>query len=129
MDGSVIAVAGPSSFHARRIPFVSRYVLARDSFDATHDDPLESIHLHGHHFDVEVHEQTEVTTKLQTHLHDVCAELDRHVLGDMLIGGSQTGQGIASWIMERLLINHPKITRVELWWEPDFRYGVTRDIR
>ncbi len=108
---------------------MSRYVLARDSFDATHNDPLESLHLHGHHFEVEVTEQTEVTTKLQSNLANICAELHLHSLGDMLIGGSQTGQGIASWVMERLLINHPKITRVEVWWEPDFRHGVTRDIR
>jgi 6-pyruvoyl-tetrahydropterin synthase len=108
---------------------VSRYISARFSFDATHNDPLETQHLHGHRFEVEVSEQTEVTSKLREHLAEVCRELHLRSLDEMLTGGSQTGQGIASWILERLLINHPKITRIELWWEPDFRYGVTRDIR
>jgi 6-pyruvoyl-tetrahydropterin synthase len=108
---------------------MSRYAIARFSFDATHNDPLETKYLHGHHFTVEVTEQTEVNSKLLNHLEDVCAELHLHSLDEMLTGGSQTGQGIASWIMERLLISHPKITRIELWWDPDFRYGITRDIR
>jgi 6-pyruvoyl-tetrahydropterin synthase len=108
---------------------MSRYAIARFSFDATHHDPLESHHLHGHHFTVEVTEQTEVTTDIRRNLEAICNELHLHQLNDMLVGGSQTGQGIASWVMERLLINHPKITRLELWWDPDFRYGITRDIR
>ena len=108
---------------------MSRYIIARFSFDATHSDPLETPHLHGHHFVVEVTEQTEVTTQIVWNLQAICSELHLHQLSDMLVGGSQTGQGIASWILERLLINHPKITRLELWWDPDLRYGITRDIR
>ena len=108
---------------------MSRYVRARSSFDATHQDLLESPHLHGHRFHVEVTEQTEVTTKVRESLEAVCAELHLHRLDEMLVGGAQTGQGIASWILERLLINHPKIIRIELWWDPDFRHGITRDIR
>lgn len=108
---------------------MSRYVVARRVFDSTHRDETESSHLHGHRFTVVVTEQTEVVTKLPDHLRAVLDELHLHSLDDMLIGGSQTGQGIAAWIMERLLINHPKVTSVELWWDPDLRYGVTRDIR
>ena len=108
---------------------MSRYIIARFSFDATHNDPLETKYLHGHHFEVEVTEQTEVNTQIDQHLGLVRSELHLHSLDEMLIGGSQTGQGLASWILERLLINHPKITRIELWWEPDIRYGITRDIR
>jgi hypothetical protein len=108
---------------------VSRYVVAKCHFDSTHDDPLESPHLHGHRFHVEVTEQTEVTTLLAERLGAVCGELNVHRLDEMLVGGAQTGQGITSWILERLLINHPKIIRIEVWWDPDFRYGITRDIR
>lgn len=108
---------------------MSRYVVASAYFDATHHDPLESAHPHGHHFIVEITEQTEVTTKILEHLVDIISELHHHSLDEMLTGGSQTGQGIASWILERLLINHPKITRIELWWDPRLKYGVTRDIR
>lgn len=108
---------------------MSRYVVASASFDATHNDPLETAHLHGHHFEVEVTEQTEVNTRILEHLADICSELHHHSLDEMLTGGSQTGQGIASWILERLLINHPKITKIEVWWNPLMRYGVTRDIR
>jgi hypothetical protein len=108
---------------------VSRYVVASAYFDATHHDPLESVHPHGHHFEVEVTEQTEVTTKILERLVDILSELHQHSLDDMLVGGSQTGQGIASWILERLLINHPKITRIELWWDRRLKYGITRDIR
>lgn len=107
---------------------MTRYTVARRSFDATHYDEAETHHLHGHHFTVEVTDLSEVSS-IASHLEDVCRELHLHRLDEMLVGGSQTGQGIASWIMERLLINHPKITRVEVWWNPDLRYGVTREIR
>lgn len=108
---------------------MSRYVIARTSFDSTHYDTSESVHPHGHRFRVEVTEQTEVTTRIRESLSAVCSELHLHELHDMLTGGSQSGQGIASWILERLLINHPKITRIEVSWDPDITYGITRDIR
>lgn len=108
---------------------MSRYIVASTSFDATHNDPLESPHLHGHRFEVEVTEQTEISTDILKNLVDICSELHHHSLDEMLTGGSQSGQGIASWIMERLLINHPKIVRLELWWDPRLRYAVTRDLR
>lgn len=108
---------------------MSRFVVASTSFDASHRNADEGPHLHGHHFSVEVTEQTEISSSILRHLEDVCAELHLHDLDEMLFGGSSSGPGIPSWILERLLINHPKITRIEVWWDPRLRYGVTRDIR
>jgi hypothetical protein len=108
---------------------VSRYIVATQSFDASHRDPDESPHRHGHTYHVAVTEQTEVRSPLPAHLADICAELHLRDLDEMLVGGSSTGPGIASWVLERLLINHPKITRVEVWTDPSLVHGVTREIR
>lgn len=108
---------------------MSRYIVVSQHFDASHRDPDESPHRHGHSYQIEVTEQTEIRSSLPAHLSDVCSELHLRDLDDMLQGGSSTNPGIASWILERLLINHPKITRVEVWTDPRHRYGITRELR
>jgi len=108
---------------------VNRYLKARASFDATHQDPSEGAHLHGHHFHVSVVEQSEVETGLLADLRGIVSEFDLRPLGEMLVGGSQTGPGLASWFMERLLTHHPRITSVEVWWDGNAVYGVKRDVR
>ena len=106
-----------------------RYIVATSEFDASHQDPDESPHRHGHHYIVEVWERTEIRSDLLGDLRSVLDELHLRDLDEMLNGGSSSGPGIASWIMERLLINHPKIERVEVSWGWGQRYGVTREVR
>lgn len=111
-----------------------RYIVVERSFASTHRDPEESDHLHGHTFHVVVTElgnDAGVREILADHLGDVLVELHLHSLDDMLVGGSQTLDGIAAWVMERLLINHPRITKTEVWAadRPGVRVGVMREIR
>ena len=111
-----------------------RYIVAEDTFASTHRDPDEGPHLHGHSFHVAVTElgnDAGVRHVLTDHLSEVLSELHLHCLDDMLVGGSQTLDGIAAWVMERLLINHPRITNVEVWAadRPGVHVGVAREIR
>jgi hypothetical protein len=108
---------------------VNRYTKVVDGFDATHFDPEESAHLHGHHFAVEAVEQSQVDTGLQGDLAVICRELDRHRLDEMLVGGAQDGPGLASWIMERLLTKHPRVISVEVSFLPGRWDGVSRTVR
>lgn len=106
-----------------------RFVVATTEFDASHVDLDESPHRHGHHYIVEVWENTEIRSSILEDLEAVRDELHLRDLDEMLNGGASTGPGLASWFMERLLINHPKITRVEVAWGWGLRYGVSREVR
>ena len=61
-------------------------------------------------------------------LFSVTRDLHLHTLSDMLYGGSQTLDGIAAWICERLLMEHPRITQVTVSI-PGSAGVVTREIR
>ncbi len=111
-----------------------RQITVRGHFASTHRDEREGPHLHGHSFTVEVTElgnDAGVRYDITDDLSAVLAELHRHNLDEMLVGGSQTLDGIASWVMERLLARHPRITKVELSMcdEPDVRVAALREIR
>jgi hypothetical protein len=108
---------------------VNRYTKVQDYFDTTHRDPDEGVHLHGHRFTVEAVEQSEIETGLEKDLHAIVMELHLRDLGQMLVGGSQTLQGLASWFMERLLTQHPRTISVEIWYDPDHKAGVSRTVR
>jgi len=91
---------------------------ATATFESTHFDPdREGPYIHGHTFTVSVIEQNDLTGMCRTlpaDLKALAAELDRHKLSDMLYGGSETLDGVASWVMERLLLAHPRITSVDV---------------
>jgi hypothetical protein len=102
---------------------------ATTSFATTHRDEAESPHKHGHTFFVTVIELGEPTT-LQSSLEDVAQEIHLHDLDEML-GVPQTLDSLAMWFMERLLINHPRIKRTEIWVadRPEVHIGVSREVR
>lgn len=104
------------------------YVTVSTSFASTHRDETESPYIHGHTFHVSVTEKG-FSEHLRVDLVDVASELHLHSLDDMLVGGGQGLTSMASWFMERLLIRHPRISRVEIWFDPDERVGVEREIR
>lgn len=109
-----------------------RQISASSTFDSTHRDEREGLHLHGHTYRVTVTELgTDAGVKYDLHpdLRAVLDELDRKSLDDMLTGGSQTLDGIASWVMERLLGRHPRLVRVDISFDPDIVVSVTREIR
>lgn len=108
------------------------YCSSEQHFDSSHLDPEHGPYSHGHRFHVRAVEQgtdAGVGSDLPVDLRSVLIELDHHPLGDMLVGGSQTLEGIAAWIMERLLSRRPRLTKVEVWVDDDRRVGVTREIR
>lgn len=88
------------------------------SFNSTHEDVACSPHLHGHTFEVQVREEGTIAGimphLLETALDGILAELNGRPLGDMLYGGSQSLEGIAAWICERLLVTHPRVTAVSV---------------
>jgi len=101
------------------------------TFDSTHKDEREGPHLHGHTFIVTVLEVADLAgpcVTLWDDLFTVTRSLHLHTLGDMLYGGSERLDGIAAWICERLLLEHPRITSVEVAI-PGSAGVVTREIR
>ena len=102
---------------------------AQTSFATTHRDEAESPYKHGHTFIIRVHE-VGVPTELQPALEAVAQELHLHDLDDM-VGAPQSLDSLARWFMERLLINHPRITRAEIWVadRPEVVIGVGREAR
>lgn len=103
-------------------------------FASTHRDPSHGPHLHGHTYTVsatELGNDAGVHDDLLLDLEAILAELHFHSLDDMLIGGSQALDGIAAWVMERLLTRHPRLVRVDLSTadQPDITVSVTREIR
>ena len=130
MDGSVTSVAGPSLFSPGG---TVRYITATSTFASTHraDD---SPHLHGHAFSISVTElgsDSGVRLDLPADLEEVTSELHLHDLEEMLYGGRQELDYIAAWIMERLLLRHPRIVEAEIWTldRPSVRVGIRREIR
>jgi hypothetical protein len=111
-----------------------RQISATATFASTHQDEREGPHLHGHTFNVTVLElgsDAGVKYELQPDLESVLSELHLKPLDVMLTGGSQTLDGIGSWVMERLLGRHPRLVRVDTSTcdQPGAVVGVTREIR
>lgn len=111
-----------------------RSISVTDRFASTHRDAAHGPHIHGHTYVVTAHElgnDAGVHREIQDDLKAILDELDMHNLDEMLIGGAQTADGIAAWIMERLLTRHPRLVKVDLVIadEPDVMVSVTREIR
>ena len=132
MDGSAL-VAGPSSLSAHKGNEL-RQISVSATFASTHRDEAHGPHIHGHTFHVratEMGNDAGVRYDLLPDLEAVLSELNYHSLDDMLIGGSQTLDGISSWVMERLLTRHPRLVRVEVHTadQPDVVVASLREIR
>lgn len=111
-----------------------RQIQSSATFASSHRDEREGPYLHGHTFNVRATElgtDAGVKYELLPDLRAVLAELHLHSLDDMLVGGSQTLDGIGSWVMERLLARHPRLVRIDVSVsdQPDVEVTVTREIR
>ena len=106
------------------------HVTVTTSFASTHTDKAESEYIHGHTFHVSARELG-VSFDLLDHLVEIAQELHLHSLDDMLIGSGQDLRSMTAWFMERLILRHPRIDRVEMWVadRPEERFGVDREVR
>lgn len=124
-------MVGPSPFCVLRASLITT-ARATVTFDSTHrDTEREGPHLHGHTFTVTVDEIADLAgpcLTLYDDLYSTTRTLHLHTLSDMLYGGSERLDGIAAWICERLLLEHPRIVEVVVSI-PGSSGMVTREIR
>jgi len=111
-----------------------RQITVTATFASTHRDKDEGPHLHGHTYSVsatELGNDAGVKYELLPDLRMVLSELHLHSLDDMLVGGSQTLDGIGAWVMERLLSRHARLVRIDMHTadQPDIVVSVLREIR
>lgn len=111
-----------------------RQITVSATFASTHRDKDEGPHLHGHTFTVaatELGNDAGVKYDLRPDLAAILSELHLHSLDEMLVGGSQSLDGIGAWVMERLLVRHPRLVRVDVFTadRADVVVSVTREIR
>lgn len=115
-------------------------ISATHAFDAGHS--VEGIpdcqHEHGHRFSITVTSQARIDPlrgsvpslyELGHELELTCGELEGKSLNKMMSGSVPTGPHLALWVLERVAVNFPKITRVEVSTDPDHRYVVERVVR
>lgn len=82
-----------------------------NSFDATHEDTATcGPYPHGHLFEVEAWGDKDLAEPLAV----VVSELHNRQLAKMMNGGSQTGDGIARWVLERLMVTNPEVDGVSV---------------
>ena len=93
-----------------------RSITVTVTFASTHREPTEGPHKHGHTFYVTAEElgsDAGVRADTRADLTKVVSELHLHSLDEMLVGGQQTLDGIGAWIMERMLMRHPRLVTVD----------------
>jgi len=65
---------------------------------------------HGHLFNVEAWGEKNLDEPLMA----IVGELHNRTLVRMMNGGSQTGEGIARWILDRLMTTNPEVDGVSV---------------
>ena len=108
-----------------------RRVTAQGQFATSHKDEACAPYLHGHTFHVIATEIGIAEYDLLEDLDGVVGELHLHSLDEMLVGGGQDLESMSAWVMERLVMRHPRLTMVEMWTadRPALRVGVEREVR
>ena len=84
---------------------------------------------HGHNWIVEATTTDPHDWALYDALVAVCLELKERPLEEMLAGGDPSAHGLGIWIMERLLLGHPKVIRIEVTESRGVKAIVTRELR
>ena len=99
-------------------------IISNVTFDSSHEDAECSPYPHGHTFLVEAFGEKDVSEPLM----EIIGELDLRNLGRMMNGGSQDGEGIARWILDRLMVTNPEVDGVSVAFRRR-KYTVTRERR
>lgn len=84
---------------------------------------------HGHDWKVAVSSIDTHDWDLEDDLRNLVLPFHLERIEDLLVGGEASMEGIARWLMERLILAHPKVVRIEVWESPDASTVVTREIR
>jgi len=99
-------------------------ILTNVTFESSHSHPDCGPYPHGHLFAVEAFGEKNLDEPLMA----VVSELDHRELGRMMNGGSQSGEGIARWILERLMVTNPEVDGVSVGFGR-WKFTVTRERR
>jgi len=95
---------------------VDQLIRAVAEFDASHTDGsrVRCHRDHGHHWTVTVEKKVSGDGDLEVDLHALISEWQDRSLDEMLHVKAQSSvERLAAWTMERLLLRHPTIVRVE----------------
>jgi len=111
-------------------------------FDAGHDriELFDSCRHdgHGHHWRIRVSVQgifdprsgrSYRVAELDRDLDTLVLEIEGKNLTKMLPGGIPTPEGVGLWVIERLVVDHPKITEVVVWLDQRHRFSLKREPR
>ena len=110
-------------------------------FNAAHRLPSEPGHEnnHGHTYRVTVVEEVRfdlaakrlarAPEQLRTDLESLLIEVNGRDLNEQLYGTEPSLAGIAAWLMERLLMEHPNIITIDVEEIPDLHVIVRKEVR
>ena len=106
------------------------FTKATAAFDASHQiqSPLRCSKPHGHSFQV-IAMVGSYEPDVQERLEVLLRELDGRDLNAMLVAGDPSVTGVASWIMERLLQNLPRLIAIEVTDSKGLCGVATRELR
>lgn len=95
---------------------MEQHIRAIAEFDASHTDTtrVRCQRGHGHHWTVTVEKRISGEADLEVDLHALIAEWQDRDLNEMLHVKDVSVVQVAAWTMERLLLVHPTIVRVEV---------------
>lgn len=97
---------------------MEQLIRASEAFDASHTDGarLRCQRDHGHHWTVTAEKKvTGDPADLEVDLHALVLEWQDRNLDEMLHAvGQSSVERLASWTMERLLLRHPTLVRIEI---------------
>lgn len=100
-------------------------ILVQVAFDSTHEDAeMCGPYPHGHAFAVEAWGEKDLAGPLDV----IVSELHNRTLVKMMNGGSQTGEGVARWILDRLMVTNPEVDGVSVAFGRR-KFMVTRERR
>lgn len=90
---------------------------------ASHTRITTETRQHGHDWRVTVECRSDEDPLVEQELTTLCDEFRGRVLEQMMPGAATTATGIASWLMERLSMRFPEVTRVDV--EASGHHGYT----
>lgn len=98
---------------------MDRFSVYYAGFSASHAQGVSHLlyttetRLHGHDWRIRLEAKGDEAAEIHVALDDLCRELHGRSLEEMMPGAATTATGVATWLMERLSLRYPTITRLE----------------